>query len=95
MKDKMLVRWTVDSNTVNVSWGRYAKYGSSWSFNHYKNITPSSQKRLVKLIARYGSKWVYNIWKNGYNEIELWYKENQTSTNSWLIGREDSRKRII
>ena len=36
----------------------------------YKKVKESTQIRLLKIINKFG-----NVWVDGYNEVELWYKE--------------------
>jgi hypothetical protein len=93
---KRTIRWTVDGDRINVSWGRI-KYVdmASFSFNKYNNVTSSTQKRILRIIAKFGSKWIYTIHKEGYNEIDLWYKEHSESHDNWLLGRDPSKARLV
>lgn len=89
MRAKMrTIRWRINKKSIDVDYGRIREGMASFSFNHYKNITSSTQMRLFRIIEKFGNKWIYNIWKEGYNEIDLWYKEPSDKVReNWLLGK--------
>jgi hypothetical protein len=89
---KRTIRWKVNRKSIDVDYGRIRDGMASFSFAHYKNITSSTQGRILRIIKKFGNRWVYTIWKEGYNEIDLWYKE---PSEKWLLGREPSKARLI
>jgi hypothetical protein len=79
MPKQRVIRWVVEGNSINVRFGRILDGMASFSFSSYKNVSKSTQNRLLRIMKKYPNRWVYNIWKEGYNEIELWYKEHSES----------------
>lgn len=85
---KRTIRWRVNKKSIDVDYGRIREGMASFSFNHYKNVTSSTQKRILRIIGKFGNKWVYTIREEGYNEIDLWYKEPSDKVReNWLLGK--------